>query len=652
MEAGTLSRTPAHGDRPNFGRSPLSRLPDQILKWGLRTLAALVFVIIAFFFYTLIKDASKALSAGGLFGFAFGSEWVPSKNDFGAWPLVAGTLITAGLALAIGVPVAVATALFTTELCPRRLRGPLTIMVELLAAVPSVVYGLWGVFVLIPKLLPAERWFSENFDFLPFVGGSAKGPNYFIAGLILAIMIIPIVSAITREVMATVPADQKEAALSLGATRWEMIRTAILPYSRAGIVGAAMLGLGRALGETIAATLVIGNAPVVGDSIFSQGYTLAAVIANEFGEAASDPLHRSALIAAGLLLFVLTLVVNGIARAAVVRSMNQNARRGPVTRATQRVRAAMAWPFTQVANAAVRIAPQREVPEPASDELPRTAPRRKRRDMTSRAVLGFGTLLALVPLVLILYYLISKGAPAWNVDFFTTDPTGSFFGSPGGIKSAIVGTLLMVALAALIAVPVGIGIALYLTEYGRTGPFASAVRYFVDVMTGVPSIVFGLFIYIVLIVSGGVGGFAGWKGSLALALLMLPVVARSGEVVLNLVPDSLREAALALGAPRWRVVLFVVLPTALPGLITGSLLAIARGAGETAPLLFTATIVKGTTLDLGGQMNSLPAQIFQDVQQAQPRLQERAWGAALTLVVGILMLTMSARLIARRSRIS
>jgi len=197
-------------------------------------------------------------------------------------------------------------------------------LVELLAAVPSVVYGLWGVFVLIPKLKPAEQWFSDTFSFLPFVGGQVAGPNYFIAGLVLAIMILPIVSAITREVMSTVPPDHKEAALALGATRWEMIRTAILPYSRAGISGAAMLGLGRAIGETIAVTIVIGNAPNIGHSIFSQGYTLAAVIANEFGEAASNPLHRSALIAAGLVLFVLTLFVNLIARFYVLR-----AERGP-----------------------------------------------------------------------------------------------------------------------------------------------------------------------------------------------------------------------------------------------------------------------------------------------------------------------------------
>jgi phosphate ABC transporter permease protein PstC len=210
--------------------------------------------------------------------------------------------------------VAVATALYVTELCPRRLRGPLTVMVELLAAVPSVVYGLWGVFVLIPKLRPAEQWFSDTFSFLPFVGGHVPGPNYFIAGLILAIMILPIVSAITREVMATVPPDHKEAALALGATRWEMIRTAILPYSRAGIAGAAMLGLGRAIGETIAVTLLIGNAPTIGKQIFDQGYSLAAVIANEFGEAANKPIHKSALIAAGVVLFVLTLLVNLLAR--------------------------------------------------------------------------------------------------------------------------------------------------------------------------------------------------------------------------------------------------------------------------------------------------------------------------------------------------
>jgi phosphate transport system permease protein len=280
------------------------------------------------------------------------------------------------------------------------------------------------------------------------------------------------------------------------------------------------------------------------------------------------------------------------------------------------------------------------------------SPRRRRTDAVMRVLLLGATVLALVPLVLVLYYLGQRGLGAWSWSFFTTDPTGRFLGDPGGIRSAIVGTLIIVGLATLIAVPAGVGVALYLVEYGKSSRFANTVRYFVDVMTGVPSIVFGLFVYIVLILADGFGGFAGWKGSIALALLMLPVVTRSSEVVLDLVPDSLREAALALGAPRWRVVLRIVLPTALPGLVTGSLLAIARAAGETAPLLFTAFAVKATTWDPGKQMNSLPIQIFNDVRQAQDRLVERAWGAALALVVGILLLTLVARLAARRSRLA
>jgi phosphate ABC transporter permease protein PstC len=297
-----------------------ARLPDQAMRWILTGLAAAILLLIGFFFVRLIVEAQPALSKFGVFGFTFDNDWDVSRSIYGALPLVVGTLITAAIALLIGVPIAVATAIFLTELCPRRARGLLTVLLELLAAVPSVVYGLWGVFVLIPKLKGAEGWFGRTFDFVPFVGSDVAGPNYFIAGLILAIMILPIVSAISREVIATVPVAQKEAALAIGATRWEMIRLAVLPYSRSGITGAAMLGLGRAIGETIAVTLVIGNAPQIGDTVFSQGYTLAAVIANEFGEAANNELHRAALIAAGLVLFVLTLVVNIVARWIVARS--------------------------------------------------------------------------------------------------------------------------------------------------------------------------------------------------------------------------------------------------------------------------------------------------------------------------------------------
>jgi phosphate transport system permease protein len=293
---------------------------------------------------------------------------------------------------------------------------------------------------------------------------------------------------------------------------------------------------------------------------------------------------------------------------------------------------------------------------PPSPQLARFAvsPARRRKDRLARGMLLAATILALVPLALVIFYLLSKGLGSWSPSFFTTDPTGNTFfktSSIGGIKSAILGTIEIVALAAVIAIPIGIGVAVWLVEYGRASWFASTVRFFVDVLTGVPSIVFGLFIYIVLVVGTG-SSYAGYKGSLALALLMLPVVIRSAEVILLLIPGALRESALALGAPRWRVILRIVLPTALPGMVTGVLLAIARAAGETAPLLFTAAETQKTNLDLGQFMNSLPVQIYKDVTSPTTAVVNRAWGAALTLVVMILLLNLIARLVSRRSRLA
>jgi phosphate transport system permease protein len=292
----------------------------------------------------------------------------------------------------------------------------------------------------------------------------------------------------------------------------------------------------------------------------------------------------------------------------------------------------------------------------SADRLARFAlsPARRRKDRIARASVLAGTAIALIPLVLIVYYLLRKGLGAWSPSFFTTDPTGNtFFGSSsiGGIKSAILGTIEIVALASAIAIPAGIGVAVWLVEYGRDSWFANTVRFFVDVLTGVPSIVFGLFIYIVLVVGTG-STYAGYKGSIALALLMLPVVIRSAEVILLLVPGALRESALALGAPRWRVIFNIVLPTALPGMLTGVLLAVARAAGETAPLLFTAASTLKTNFNLGGFMNSLPVQIYKDVTSPTTAVVNRAWGAALTLVVMILLLNLIARLISRRSRLA
>ena len=313
MEAGAVSGGSATPGSP-LHRSLAARLPDRGLRWLLGAVATGVLVLLVFFFYTLYDESSPLLSQVGIFDFIFSDDWNPAKNDYGAWALAVGTLVTSALALLMGVPVAVAVAIFTVELAPLRVKRPLTVLIELLAAVPSVVYGLWGVFILIPNLKPAEQWFSDTFAFLPFVGGPVSGPNYFIAGLILAIMILPIVSAISREVIATVPVELKEGALALGATRWEMIRMGVLPYSWGGIAGASMLGLGRALGETMAVLMILS--PGLNYSIkllqASQNQTIAANIAAQYPEA--NDLGVSVLIGTGLVLFLITFVVNFIAR--------------------------------------------------------------------------------------------------------------------------------------------------------------------------------------------------------------------------------------------------------------------------------------------------------------------------------------------------
>lgn len=318
MEA-TPTTVTVGGGRSVLERPASARLPDRVLKWTLTGLAVALLALVVYFFVKLYSEANPLFAHTGFFSFVFHNNWNPAANIYGGWPLVVGTLITSGVALILGVPVAIAAALFVTELCPRRLRTPAAILVDLLAAVPSVVYGLWGIFVVIPKLRGIEHTVGSALSFLPFFSGVVPGPNYFVAGLVLALMIVPIISGISREVMSTVPLHNKEAALALGASRWEMIRMAVLPYSRAGIAGATMLGLGRALGETIAVQLLIGDSLNVGHHLFDQGYSLAAVIANEFNETTTGSLHQAALIAAGLVLFVLTLVVNLVARYFVVR---------------------------------------------------------------------------------------------------------------------------------------------------------------------------------------------------------------------------------------------------------------------------------------------------------------------------------------------
>jgi phosphate transport system permease protein len=290
-----------------------SRFADGIFRLLMLGCGVSVLVLVGLIIYELITSGSLAWHAFG-WKFFLGRDWDPVNDQYGALPFVYGTIVSSILALIIAVPLAVGVAVFVTEMCPKWLRGPLSFTTELLAAIPSVIYGLWAIFVMVPLLRQyLEPWLAKTLGWTGLFEGAPYGIGMLAAGIILAIMIIPIISSITREVMTAVPQHQREAVLALGATRWEMIRMGVLRNARAGILGGVILGLGRALGETMAVTMVIGNRPEIARSLFAPGYTMASVIANEFSEAAGN-LYLSSLVEIGLTLFLVTIVVNVLAQ--------------------------------------------------------------------------------------------------------------------------------------------------------------------------------------------------------------------------------------------------------------------------------------------------------------------------------------------------
>jgi phosphate transport system permease protein len=288
---------------------------DRIYRAAITGFALSIPLLLVVIAVAIVAAAWPAFREFGA-GFLTSSEWDPVRGRFGVAPMIFGTLVSSIVALVLATPLALGVAIFLSELAPARLRQPVAFLVDLLAAIPSVVYGLWAIFVLVPLLREhAMPFLADTLGLArtPLFAGPAYGPSMLAAGVILAIMILPYISAVSREVLLAVPRSQREAALALGATRWEMIVGAVLPYARSGIVGGIILGLGRALGETMAVTMVIGNRHEISASLLAPGYTLASLIANEFSEATGD-LHVSALMAAGAVLFAITLMVNAIAR--------------------------------------------------------------------------------------------------------------------------------------------------------------------------------------------------------------------------------------------------------------------------------------------------------------------------------------------------
>lgn len=680
-----------------------TNLGDRIFAIITAITAAVVVGIVVIFAIILVIGSWNSITRNGI-GFLTSIEWPDNGFEnapFGALNYIYGTLITSGFALLIGGLASLGAAIFLSEYAPAWLRTPLSFLVELLAAVPSVVYGFWGVqfvsgFMGGPE--GVEKSLNKLFGWLPLFADKVSttnnrsldvgfnGRDILVAGLILSIMIIPTITSISRDVIRTVPDSQREGMLAMGATRWQSIRKAVLSYGKRGIIGALILGLGRALGETIAVAFLIGGASTVippQATLLNRGETIASKFANNYNEISpADTNGFSSFLELGLVLFVITLIINIIAQILVNRG-TQHARKkeGGIFPTILRwlqtlffpILILVISPFISLPIALVVIvlwgllrglkAYQVRVEEKGGSlpgALTYIADPNKSygyRKFSNRFMQGlfiFSLFVAIIPLATIFILVITKGLPVvFKPDFLINDTSGRplFGGAPTGnvgIAQAILGTGLLVSIASLIGIPLGILAGIYLSEYGKNR-FGRLVRFTADVLQGIPSIIMGLFILTVVInTSLFVPGqrYNGWAGALALAIMMVPIITRTSEEILRLVPDSMREAALALGVPKWRVILTVVMPAALSGVVTGVILGVARIAGETAPILLTAR-GNDSFNGLNDQTPALTLIMYTYGRRPDAASVELSWGAAFVLLVIVLLLSFGVRFLTR-----
>ncbi len=602
-------------------RRALDRIGDRGLL-ALTALAAFLAVaVIAAIIEQVAQVAWPAISHWGI-AFVWHSTWNPVTDVYGARWYIIGTLITAFGALLIAAPLSIAIGLFLSELAPPAIRGPIGSLVDMLAAVPSVVIGLWGIYVLLPFCYnDLEPWLHSWFGFIPIFGQPGTD-GMFPAMLVLAIMATPITSSICRELFVSVPEDLEEAAIGLGATRWETVKGVIVPQVKGGVVAATILGLGRALGEAIAVTQVIGNGVPIRLNIFQPGVTLASQLANQYSSSIS-PLFTSSLLYLALILLVITFAANVTAQRIVHRFDRQRT-------------GVMDGVFSLQATGRSR--------------------RRLRVNRAVEAGLIASAVVAVGVLALLVGSVLVRGLPALNLNLITEGPSISSFGVPGGgILPAIVGTLMLVLIAAAISVPIGVLSAIFVSEFAPKH-IAAQVRLWLDVLSGFPSIVIGIFVFALAVQEAvpllGIGHHqSAWAGGFALAIIMLPLVSRTTMEVLALVPNSLREASYALGISKWRTVLSIVLPSAISGIVTGTTLAVARVAGETAPLLFTCTFAsQNVTWNPATAVSSIPFTIFSYSESPSPGWHAQAWAAAFLLIAFVLVTSLTARVFLDRSR--
>jgi phosphate transport system permease protein len=566
----------------------LSFMKEQAIKTVFFFTAFFAVIVVVFILLFLLRDGYVIFEKAGVLTFLSGATWAPTAVEplYGIFPLIVGTLLVTIGAMVFAVPLSIGCAIYISELASPRVKQVLKPAVELLAGIPSVVYGFFGLIVL-------TNFIRVTFD-LP------TGETWLAASVLLGIMALPTIISVSEDAISSVPHEYKEGSLAIGATRWQTISQVLVPAALSGIAAAIILGVGRAIGETMAVLMVAGNAAIIPEpfwNILSPLRTLTATLGIEMGEVSVGSDHYSALFGVAVVLLIITLIIN-LTAVAILRHL-----KGGKTKTTSKKPLVSPYIKESFANLArilgiLLISAFLFIAVPlwlavlivlacGAWYFGRERLSRHYIEMISFGLIIAATVIVLGILVIILEDIFINGLPALSWEFLTQPPKD--LGRAGGIFPAIVGTLYLVTGAIAIALPLGVGAAIYLVEYTREGRITRLIRTGVDLLNGTPSIVFGLFgfAFIVLYLNLGVSMIA---GQITLALMVLPTVIRTTEESLKNIPQSLREGSLALGATRWQTISRVILPPAVPGIVTGAILSIGRAAGETAPIMFTAVI--------------------------------------------------------------
>ena len=573
----------------------------------------------------MVSVATGSATAFAHYGLSFvwSGTWSPTTGQYATGILVVGTALTTGAAMLLSAPIGLGAAVALSEFVPRKVAAAASTFIELLAAVPSIVVGLWALLVLSPLFATDVEPFLRS---LPVLGvafsGPAYGPSILLAAVVLAVMTLPTVVALSRTALRGVPVEDREAAMALGATPWQVVRKVVLPTARPGIGAAVTLALGRAMGEAIAVAMVIGNRPALPHSLTEPGATLGFAIVNQFAEA-QPGLGTSSVIALAAVLLVMTVVVNIVGQLFRRKGKSPD----PSSALPMGAPGGPSLPVEVVAREATSASSAPPVIA-ASGTAEASLPRRLVSGTLAKVVCIVALVAAIAPLIALGWYTVTRALPALSFGFLV-HPVVPFGVPGGGISTAIAGTARTVGLALLFAAPAGLLTALFLFE--RTGRVSGALRFSADVLSGVPSIIIGIFAFEVLV--RPMHRPSTLAAAVALAVLMLPIMVRASEEAIRSVAVDLQEAGAALGAPRSRVVRSVVLRGSLPGLISGNLLALARVTGETAPLLFT----------LAAPTLAMSLLIYTDGTEPFPSVQQEAWATAFVLLAAVLALSALAR---------